>query len=461
MNVSNLKNIYFLGIGGIGMSALARYFNALGKNVTGYDKTRTPLTDELVNEGIEIHFSDDVNKINSSITEGNPADTLVIFTPAIPAGHSELQYFSEHGFIIKKRSEILGLITENTFTIAVAGTHGKTTTSSMIAHILRYAGYNCTAFLGGVSKNYNTNLLLSNSQTGEIYTVVEADEYDRSFLALSPSLSVITSMDADHLDIYGSESFMIESYRLFAQRLKANGTLIFRRGLPLEDLPLLKNDYDVRGKGDYTANNIRISDHRYHFDWSNSTSGIRDITSDMPGLHNVENAVAAIAIARKLLVPDQKIKEALSAYTGVKRRFDYRLKNSKVVYIDDYAHHPEELRACISSVKELYPSKKITGIFQPHLFTRTRDFAEGFAKSLSMLDTLILLPIYPAREEPLPGITSEIIYTGVTAGEKVMCGKENVINELKKRDCEVVLTLGAGDIDQLVEPITEYLKLLI
>jgi UDP-N-acetylmuramate--alanine ligase len=442
------------------MSALARYFNSNGKSVSGYDKTSTPLTDELINEGIEVHFADDVSMIGKSIMAGGPSQTLVIYTPAVPQTHKELNYFREHSYTIKKRSEVLGMITENSFTVAVAGTHGKTTTSSMIAHILRSAGYNCTAFLGGITKNYNTNLLLSTPGKEQHFIVVEADEYDRSFLALSPSLSVITSMDADHLDIYGSESYMIDSYRLFAQKLKQGGKLIYKKGLPLGDLDLDSHGYSINNGTEFTGKNVRIQNHRYHFDWHSKKEIITDITSDMPGLHNVENAVAAIAVAHELKIPGDKIKKALATYTGVKRRFDYGLRAQDCVYIDDYAHHPEELRACIASVKELYPGRKVTGIFQPHLYSRTRDFASGFAKSLSMLDSLILLDIYPAREEPIPGITSEIIFKDVKLEDKIICSKDNVINELKKRKCEVVLTLGAGDIDLLVKPVGDYLKSL-
>ncbi len=452
MNISRFDNIYFLGIGGIGMSALARYFKRMGRNVSGYDKTPTPLTDELISEGISIHFSDDINAIDPKFTDKER--TLIVYTPAVPANHSELNYFRSNDFTVKKRSEVLGMITEGTFTIAVAGTHGKTTTSSMIAHILKSAGLNCSAFLGGISKNYNTNLLLPEKNSGTAYTVVEADEYDRSFLALSPALSVITSMDADHLDIYGNEGYMVESYRLFAKRLKTDGTLIYKNGLALADLDLSKNTYSVGNNADYTATNIRIADHRYHFDWKNGNGVISDLTSEMPGLHNVENAIAAIAVARKLNIPDDRIKNALATYSGVKRRFDYRIQRNDFVYIDDYAHHPEELRACISSVKELYPGWKITGIFQPHLFSRTRDFVDGFAKSLSMLDSLILLDIYPARELPIPGITSKIIYDKVQLNDKIMCAKDQVLSILKEKNHQVILTLGAGDIDQLVTPIT-------
>ena len=460
MNFSALKNIYFLGIGGIGMSALARYFKSQNKNVSGYDKTPTPLTGELIDEGIPIHFEDDVRKIDAAFLTTDKDYTLIVYTPAIPNNHTELNYFLSNGFSIKKRSEVLGLITQHTFTIAVAGTHGKTTTSSMIAHILKNSGINCLAFLGGITKNYNTNLLLPEAGATNVIAVVEADEYDRSFLALSPSISVITSMDPDHLDIYGNEAFMVESYRLFAGKLSSDGKLIYKKGLPLEDLPLIKSSYGINNAADCVASNIRIDNHRYHFDWNNSSTSIKAITTDMPGLHNVENAVAAIAVARALKIPDGDIKKALLEYTGVKRRFEYQLRTPQIIYIDDYAHHPEELRAAISSAQELYPNKKITGIFQPHLYSRTRDFVDGFAKSLSLLDSLILLDIYPARELPIPGITSEIIFNKVTIADKVLCTIENVLAELQKRPCEVLMTLGAGDIDQLVTPIRNYLNKL-
>ena len=437
------------------MSALARYFKRMGKNVSGYDKTPTPLTDELIAEGIDIHFTDEVKNIDPAVVSGNEK-SLIVFTPAVPSNHSELNFFRNGNYEIKKRSEVLGMITEGTFTIAVAGTHGKTTTSSMIAHILKSAGLNCSAFLGGISKNYNTNLLLPENTSGTSYTVVEADEYDRSFLALNPTVSVITSMDPDHLDIYGNEDYMVESYRLFAQKLKQGGTLIYKNGLNLADLNLSKFTYSVGNNSDYSACNIRITEHKYHFDWKNGKGIINDLTSEMPGLHNVENAIAAIAVARRLNISDEKIKQALSTYSGVRRRFDYQVRRSDFVYIDDYAHHPEELRACISSVKELYPGWKVTGIFQPHLFTRTRDFAEGFAKSLSMLDKLILLDIYPARELPIEGITSRIIFGQVQLSDKVLCRKDEVLSELKKTEQQVILTLGAGDIDQLVMPIANY-----
>jgi UDP-N-acetylmuramate--alanine ligase len=460
VSFEKIKNIYFLGIGGIGMSALARYFKSQGKFVSGYDKTPSALIDELIAEGIEIHFEDDINKIPDAIR--NPKseirNQLVVLTPAIPKEHSELNYFLKNDFNVMKRSQVLGLITQNSFTIAVAGTHGKTTTSSMIVHILKSSGVNCTAFLGGIAKNYNSNFMIGSSAEGKNICVVEADEYDRSFLTLHPDVAVITSMDADHLDIYGDKKFMEESYCLFAQQVKSGGKLFYKKGLPLKGITGAKSEYAVNDKGDYSALNIRVANHRYQFDWKNSTTQIANLTSEMPGLHNVENAVAAIAVARYMGISEKNISEALRTYTGVKRRFDYQLQNDKVVYIDDYAHHPEELRAAISSAKELYKGKKITGIFQPHLFSRTRDFVDGFAETLSLLDKVILLDIYPARELPIEGVTSKIIFDKISVKEKILCKKEEVLNELSKRKIEVLMTLGAGDIDTLVAPIKNYLE---
>lgn len=451
MNFETLKSVYFLGIGGIGMSALARYFKANGKKVSGYDKTPTPLTDELAAEGIEVHFKDDVELVKN--LDLSTDDSLIVLTPAIPRDHSELDYFLNSGYTILKRSQVLGLVSGHHFTIAVAGTHGKTTTSSMIAHILKSAGVNCIAFLGGISKNYGTNLLLPEDPSRDSVIVVEADEYDRSFLTLHPDIAVITSMDADHLDIYGDRHYMEDSYRLFAGQVKPNGVLISKSGLPVGNVQALQKEYSLSGQADYSASDIRIKNHQYYFNWQNHVSSIENLATQMPGSHNVENTVAAIAVARRLGISPEKISAAVHSYTGVRRRFDYQVKTEDFVYIDDYAHHPEELRACISSVRELYPSKKITGIFQPHLYTRTRDFADGFARSLSLLDELILLEIYPARELPIEGVTSELIYEKVTIPNKALCRKEDVLQELKTGKIEVLLTLGAGDIDQLVEPI--------
>jgi len=456
MELDEIKNVYFLGIGGIGMSALARYFHSQGKHVVGYDKTPTSLTDELIQEGIEVHFEDSI-EIAQQKTKNKKQETLIVYTPAIPKDHAELNYCLSNGFTVKKRSEVLGLITNNHFTIAVAGTHGKTTTSSMIAHILRSSGVNCLAFLGGISKNYDSNLLLPADPKKETVVVVEADEYDRSFLALHPDIAVITSMDADHLDIYGDKKFMEESYRLFARQVKENGTLIYKKGLDIGEIKAKQKQYSLSNHCDYSASEIKIENHQYFFIWNDGKNSIRRLSSQMPGRHNVENAVAAVAVARQLGVDADNIAEAIRTYSGVKRRFDYQIKRDNLVFIDDYAHHPEELRACISSVKELYPGKRITGIFQPHLFTRTRDFVDGFAKSLSLLEELILLPIYPAREKPIEGVTSKIIFDKATVVNKLMCRKEDLIRELATRKIEVLLTLGAGDIDQLVEPIKEFM----
>ncbi len=466
MNFEKIKTVYFIGIGGIGMSAIARYFHAHGKKVSGYDKTPTPLTDELIREGIDVHFEDSIEKAKSEIgtiagaqqTQDAILQTLIVYTPAIPKDNKELNYFLNNGFTIQKRSQVLGFISENHFTIAVAGTHGKTTTSSMIAHILKSSGINCTAFLGGISKNYDSNLLLPNDPTQKSIVVVEADEYDRSFLTLHPDIAVITSMDADHLDIYGDKNYMEDSYRMFASQVKENGVLISRNGLPIGKIKATQKKYALGDKVDYSASDIKIKNHQYFFDWHNHICSIENLATLMPGRHNVENVVAAIAVARQLRISEEKISEAVHSYTGVRRRFDYQIKTDDLVYIDDYAHHPEELRACISSVRELYPGKKITGIFQPHLFTRTRDFADGFAKSLSLLDELILLDIYPARELPLEGITSEIILNKVSIPNKTLCRKDLVQAQLNQRKIEVLLTLGAGDIDQLVIPIRNTLN---
>ncbi len=459
METGKYTHIYFVGIGGIGMSALARYFKSMGKVVAGYDKTPTSLTKELEQEGIAVQFNDEINAIPEDFTDyvQKGFSLLVVYTPAIPKDHKGLNHFRELKVPLMKRSEVLGMITKDSYTIAVAGTHGKTTTSSMIAHLLTHAGMNCTAFLGGIAKNYNSNFLPGNPAVANGVVVVEADEYDRSFLTLNPDLSVITSMDADHLDIYGDKNYMEESYRLFATKLKQDGKLFFRQGLPLSDLPLNHAEYALNSLGDYTAKNIRIENQSYYFDWTNRTSSIPNLTSDLAGWHNVENSVVAIAVARHLGLSDEKIRNGMKSYTGVRRRFDIQIRSANVIYIDDYAHHPEELRACISSARELYPGKRIAGIFQPHLFSRTRDFADGFAQSLSLLDDLLLLDIYPARELPIPGVEASIIFDKMTLQSKKLCHKDDVLKELKDKKFDVLLTMGAGDIDQLVAPIRNYL----
>ena len=445
MELKNLKTVYFLGIGGIGMSALARYFKANGSIVCGYDKTPTPLTTELQNEGIDVHFDENISAIPSNTD-------LVIYTPAIPKDHKELIHILEIGLPIKKRAEVLGMITKQTTTIAIAGTHGKTTITSLVSHILKQSDKAITAFMGGISKNYDTNFLLSPNSD---ITVVEADEFDRSFLTLFPDVAIISSMDADHLDIYGSKEYLVESFELFAGQIKKGGKLILKKGLTIPENENFKIFYyslnDVTA--DFYASNITLVEGKYHFELMHKNENCGTFNFGFPGLHNVENAVAAIASAITIGIDISKIKKAIASYIGVKRRFDKRVDLADVVYIDDNAHHPEELGACITSVRNIYQGKKITGIFQPHLFSRTRDFADEFAKSLNLLDELILLDIYPARELPIDGITSQMLLDKVTIENKILVSKEELIPEVLKRKLEVLLTLGAGDIDQLVMPI--------
>ncbi len=453
---SDKEIYYFLGIGGIGMSALARYFNAQGKMVMGYDRTSTPLTTELQLEGIGVHFDDSIMEIPSVVKLTDKSKVQVIYTPAIPKDSAELNWFQDTGYDMMKRSQLLGMITEQTTTIAVAGTHGKTTTSSMIAHILTHCGLGCNAFLGGITTNYNTNLLLSSTSK---YTVVEADEYDRSFLTLSPTYSVITSMDADHLDIYGTHEYMLESFNLFAQKLLPKGSLMYRAGLPLrreklsDDLKV--SSYALKDSADYRGRDIYIEDGRYFFTFQTPKVKWENIELGLAGTHNVENAVAAVAIAFELGISEEQVKAALKDFKGVKRRFEYHIRRDDLVMIDDYAHHPEELKACLHSVRELYPEKKITGVFQPHLFSRTRDFADEFARSLELLDDIILLPIYPARELPMPGIDSQMLLDKITKPSKKLVQKSELLAELRSSPREVIVMLGAGDIDAMVVPVAK------
>lgn len=463
IDLNNIKYIYFLGVGGIGMSALARYFNIKKKVVAGYDKTPTKLTEELIAEGINIHFEDGIQFLPEFIKanlQETKSTTLVIHTPAVPKSHSEYRYFQENGFKIIKRSEALGLIAEQLKTIAVAGTHGKTTTSSLVAHILKTANIDCSAFLGGITQNYHTNLLVSKSNTSSTPVVVEADEYDRSFLTLFPYIAAITSVDADHLDIYGDSKHMIESYELFAKQVNQSGALILKTNVRNKIKVTHPNiiTYSINEQADYTIKNLEIKNGEYHYDMDTPKGAIKNVTIGLPGSHNVENALAATAIAQQLDVSDEKIRLALKTFKGVKRRFEYQIKSEKLIFIDDYAHHPEELKACISSVRELYPNKKITGIFQPHLFSRTRDFKEEFAKSLSLLDELILMEIYPARELPIEGVSSAMLLENISISNKKLCQKTELLSELKNRSLEVLLTLGAGDIDTFVEPIKQQLE---
>jgi len=450
MKLSNIQRVYLVGIGGIGMSGLARYFCHLGCIVCGYDKTSTHLTDELQHEGMQIIFDDREDWIPMSFQK--PCDsTLIIYTPAIPKDSAILNFFKKKGFALYKRSQVLGLISEGRYAIAVAGTHGKTTTSTMIAHILKDSGTDCSAFLGGISANYNSNVLYGQNDI----VVVEADEYDRSFLTLHPDIAVVTSMDADHLDIYGDHDHLQESFRLFASQLKQEGKLIRKMGLPLEG-GVTYALHEVSAEA--TAENIRIENGDFWFDFQNDDITIKDIKLGIPGTHNVENAVAAVQAALFAGVDGEKIKSALESFLGVKRRFEYIVKTPDYIYIDDYAHHPEELRACISSVKKIYPDKKLTTIFQPHLFTRTRDFADGFAEVLDMSDELLMMDIYPARELPIPGVTSEMIMDKMTLQNKRLCNREQLLKIVKDERPELLLTVGAGDIDQMVEPLKYILE---
>lgn len=461
MKLENIHIAYFIGVGGIGMSALARWFNKNKVTVAGYDKTPTTLTNRLIDEGIDIHFKDSVDAIPVEFF-ANKENAIVIYTPAVPDNHKELNYLIDNGFEVVKRSEMLGVITKDMFTVAVAGTHGKTTTSSMIAHILKDSGANCAAFLGGITVNYKSNLLMSDDGSADSIVVVEADEYDRSFLTLFPDIAVITSADPDHLDIYDSKDKMHDSFRAFIDKLSDNGILFIQESIVKDLLPTKPNrfkafDYSMN-KGVYFAENIRIVDAAYIFDFVGGTEKINDLELKVPGFHNLENAIAAIAVALKLGITVEKIRKALTSYAGVNRRFEYILKRKEVVYIDDYAHHPVEIESFLKSVRALYPGKKITAVFQPHLYSRTRDFADWFAKSLSLADAVFMLDIYPAREQPIAGVTSEIIYKNVEVDFKERCTKENIAEKIKDADVEVLVTIGAGDIDVVVEPLKNVLK---
>ncbi|WP_207428591.1 UDP-N-acetylmuramate--L-alanine ligase [Pedobacter sp. SYSU D00535] len=449
MELNNIKKVYLVGIGGIGMSGLARYFQKRGCLVAGYDRTQTTLTDSLSAEGMDITYTDSVEEILPAFRDSDES-LLVIYTPAIPADAAILNYFREKGFELKKRSEVLGIISKGMFTVAIGGTHGKTTTSTMIAHVLKYSGFDCTAFLGGIASNYNSNVLFGENNV----VVVEADEYDRSFLRLHPDIAVITSMDADHLDIYGDDEHVKESFRLFASQIKEGGRLIHKKGLSLEG----GTTYSAKEQADVYAENVRIVNGTFHFDFVSAELRIDNIELGLPGLHNVENATAAVQVGLLLGIGVEKIKAALADFKGVKRRFEYILKTEDVVFIDDYAHHPEELRACITAVKALYPEKKLTVIFQPHLYSRTRDFVEGFAEVLNMADELLLLDIYPARELPIPGVTSQIIFDRMSLEIKQLCGKNEALEFVRNKKPELLLTVGAGDIDTLVEPIKRILQ---
>ena len=445
MNLNQIHNVYFIGIGGIGMSALARYFQNIGKNVSGYDKTRTMLTDELVAEGISIHFEDTIDAIP---TEYYVDNTLVITTPAVPVTHSEWNYFIERNYNIKKRAEVLGIITKDTFCFAVAGTHGKTTTSSILGHILFESGEDVTAFLGGIVENYHSNLI----GTGKTITVVEADEFDRSFLHLYPNIACVTSMDADHLDIYGDASAIEDSFREFADKIEDKTKIFVPKGLDLEGLTI-----SINQESTFKAFNIRIENSAYVFDVQTPSELIENVAFGLPGHHNLMNALMALAMAKTYGSKTESVVKALASFKGVQRRFSYQIKSDNRVYIDDYAHHPTEINAVHQAVRELYPNKKILAIFQPHLFSRTKDFADDFAKSLAQFDELLLMDIYPARELPMEGITSDWLLSKIENKSKKLVSKENLISEILNSDANVIVTIGAGDIGELVPSIKKAL----
>ena len=447
--VEGLKRVYFLGIGGIGMSALARYFNSKAVIVSGYDKTETVLTKTLAEEGIAIHYEDNIEFIDKEAE-------LVVYTPAVPKDHKELNYFLENKYNLVKRSEVLGAITNNTYNICISGTHGKTTTSTMVAHILRHSEYGCNAFLGGIAVNYNSNFWSSEKNV----SVVEADEYDRSFLKLSPDVAIISSMDADHLDIYGTAENMEQAFIEFSARIKPGGLLLSKYGLKrTEDLQAEEHlTYHLQNENaSVYAANIKMNNGSYQFDVLMQYWELKDVVLNMGGMHNIENMIAAISVAQYLGINNDKIRNAVAGFRGVKRRFEYIVKDDELVMIDDYAHHPEELRALLSGAKELFPDKKCTVIFQPHLYSRTRDFADGFAETLDLADEVILLPIYPARELPIEGVNSEMILNKMKNTHKSVLDKNEVLDWIKNNKTELLITAGAGDIDTLVEPIKNIL----
>jgi UDP-N-acetylmuramate--alanine ligase len=459
MNILDYKLYYFLGAGGIGMSALVRYFNHYGKIVYGYDKTATDLTKQLQAEGSQLHFNENVDLVKELFSKYNKEDILVIYTPAVPKDHAEFVYLQENGYHLQKRAWVLGEITKQFRTIAIAGTHGKTTTTTMVTHILKTAGINCFAFLGGISQNYNTNLLLGDANDKDAYVVVEADEYDRSFLTLHPYITVITSVDADHLDIYGDKDAMHQTYTQFAGQVQKDGFLIVKKNVDNDlSLKVKRLIYSLNLDTEYSADSIHIADGEFCYNIISPIESVSHVAIGLPGLHNVENSIAAVAVAQQLGIKGDVINKALRSFKGVKRRFDYRVKSKSVVYIDDYAHHPEELRAAITAAKQLYPDKKVTGIFQPHLFSRTRDLADGFTESLDLLDVCVLLDIYPAREKPIEGINSQMLLDKMKSTHKFLVKKENVIEFLKTHPPQVVMTLGAGDIDTLILPIEKLLN---
>lgn len=435
MNLNNIHNIYFIGIGGIGMSALARYFQEIGKNVAGYDKTPTEITSSLSQLGIAIHFEDSIDLIHSAFK--STADTLVVYTPAVMASHSEFTYFKSNGFVIKKRAEVLGLITENTFCFAVAGTHGKTTTSSILGHLLKVCEAKMTAFLGGITENYHSNLIVNGSEI----SVVEADEFDRSFLQLSPDVACITSMDADHLDIYGQIDELEKSFVDFSNKLSDKKKLFVNENLPLKGIT-----YGVNTASDYSVQDVKIENGSYHFSIKTPKELISDVVFNLPGQHNLTNALVAFAMAYDYGYATQDLLKGLASFKGVERRFTYQIKRDDLVFIDDYAHHPTEINAVYQAVTEMYPEVSVLVIFQPHLFSRTQDFVDEFAASLSQFDNVRLLDIYPARELPIEGVTSEWLLSKIKAVNKKIISKKEIVSEIKSSGAKIILTIGAGDI---------------
>lgn len=447
MNIKEIHNVYFIGIGGIGMSALARYFKFIGKKVAGYDKTETPLTKELEGMGISIHYEDTIEKVTSGFKD--PDSTLVVYTPAVPSEHSEYQYFLNNGYQIKKRSEVLGEVTRDTFCFAVAGTHGKTTTSSILAHLLKETNTPFTAFLGGISEDFNSNFL----SQGTDYSVVEADEFDRSFLRLYPDVACITSIDADHLDIYGDAETLVRSFKDFVGCLKPNGKLFVRNGLPIKGIT-----YGIEDDSDYCIRNVKIEHGTYIFDLDTPATALTGVKFNKPGRHNLLNGLVAFAMAVQSGSPPDRLAKALETFKGVQRRFSYKIKDEDFVFIDDYAHHPTEINAVYDAVYEMHPNKKVLVVFQPHLYSRTKDFADDFATSLSKFDSILLLNIYPAREKPIKGITSEWLLNKIENPKKKLIEKANLIKEIKGQNPEVLVTMGAGDIGLEVPKIKKELE---
>ncbi len=455
MESKNIKAVYFIGAGGIGMSAIARYFIHRGLVVAGYDKTPSALTRQLENEGMLIHYEEQVDEIPYACKQ--PQSCLVVYTPAIPAEHKELQYFLQNGFCVEKRAQVLGTLTRQHKGLCVAGTHGKTTTSTMCAHILHQSHLDCNAFLGGISKNYGTNYILSASD----YVVIEADEFDRSFHWLSPWMTVITSTDPDHLDIYGTKEAYLESFRHYTELIQPGGNLIIHRGLEMQEniqQGVHRYDYALH-EGDFHAENIRIADGEITFDFISPIECLKDVRLGQPVPINIENGVAAMAMAQLAGCTAEELRYGMQTYNGVERRFDFKLKNDKIVFLSDYAHHPKEIYQSAKSIRELYRNRKITAIFQPHLYTRTRDFYRDFADALSLLDEVILTEIYPARELPIEGVTSKLIYDHLCPGvEKRMIAKADVLQYVEDHSFDVLIVLGAGDLDNLVPQITRILK---